>query len=87
MMDAPPRYEELTAGCSGYDSYTEDKKLCGSRLQRWNLREQVIASRTQHLALVVSPILSVLEKRARAGIANTTMILVPAGQDQLREFV
>lgn len=74
-MAKPPSYEESAFEYRKTSHADEPKKS-----QRWNSREQLYSSRSQHIASVVSQVLPLVKGRAAQGLSKTTLVLIPAGQ-------
>lgn len=83
-MAAPPAYETIAT-----DSFRETKreKAESENEQRWNIREVVAASRTQHIASIVEQLLPKIKTRAKQGHARTDMILIPSDQGDFSSVV
>lgn len=78
--DAPPSYDDV-AETSGRrtDDWSGDSKLP----QRINIRDEVGASRSQHVAALVGRLLPQVRKRAKSGISRMTFLMMPSDQGML----
>ncbi|TKA23152.1 hypothetical protein B0A50_07182 [Salinomyces thailandicus] len=77
-MAEPPSYEETTAG--DYHSYADEKG--GTKgIQHFSIRQEIGASRSQHVAALVARLLPQVRERARSGLSRSTLLLLPSDQD------
>ena len=76
-MAEPPPYEDVSFDLNdGKDALRpNDTKNPGP--QRLSIREEVGASRSQHVATLVSKILPQIRERAESGLSKTTLLLLP----------
>jgi hypothetical protein len=77
-MAEPPSYEESTPG----DRKSTERKGDRKPPQPWNIREQVVLSRSQHVASIVAHIGGHVRERALQGLSKTTMVLIPSDQSK-----
>jgi len=75
-MVNPPSYAESTI--HGGLSAGESK---GKTFQIWDLHHEVTVSRSEYIAAAVSKSRAILEERARSGISQTTLVLIPYEQN------
>lgn len=79
-MAEPPSYEETTAG--DYHSYADEKG--GTKgIQHFSIRQEIGASRSQHVAALVARLLPQVRERARSGLSRSTLLLLPSDQGRL----
>ncbi|KAI6811889.1 hypothetical protein KC348_g8608 [Hortaea werneckii] len=76
-MTEPPPYEEAA---SAVNQIYEDQKSGFNGSKRFSIREEVVASRSQHVAALVSKILPHVRERARSGFSRSTLLLLPSDQ-------
>ncbi|RMZ07086.1 hypothetical protein D0860_05274 [Hortaea werneckii] len=77
-MTEPPSYEEAA---SAVNQIYEDQKSGFNGSKRFSIREEVVASRSQHVAALVSKTLPHVRERARSGFSRSTLLLLPSDQD------
>jgi len=81
-MADPPSYEESTsASTNSYDDSKTDSKTP----LRFSIREEVGASRSQHVAALVAKLLPQIRSRAQQGLSKSTLLLLPSNQDASRK--
>ncbi|WPH00157.1 Hypothetical protein R9X50_00298000 [Acrodontium crateriforme] len=78
-MAEPPSYEESTLA-DGKTIMSDEKKP-----QRFSICEEVGASRSQHVAALVSKLLPQIRSRAKNGLSKSTLLLLPSDQDCTRK--
>ena len=84
-MADPPSYEE---SASGYGNSVEfDSKPDPKGPQRFSIREEVGASRSQHVAALVSKLLPQIRDRARNGLSKSMLMLLPSNQGSSEEYL
>ena len=71
----PPPYEET-------DSASDQKYDTKLATQHLSIRDEVGASRSQHVAALVEELLPQVRRRARSGLSRSMFILLPSGQGQ-----
>lgn len=77
VEDAPPSYDDITETSQrGADDWSGDSKTP----QRINIRDEVGASRSQHVAALVARLLPQVRKRAKSGISRMTFLMMPSDQ-------
>ena len=76
-MTDPPSYEEST---TEYGHPVSDSKADSKVPQRFSIREEVGASREQHVAAIVSKLLPQIRDRAKHGLSKSTLLLLPSDQ-------
>ncbi|RMY47192.1 hypothetical protein D0865_08823 [Hortaea werneckii] len=76
-MTEPPSYEE--AASTSNQIYGDEKSVFNG-ITRFSIREEVVASRSQHVAALVSKILSHVRERAQSGFSRSTLLLLPSDQ-------
>lgn len=81
-MADPPSYEEST---STYNNYSNDSKSDAKTPLRFSIREEVGASRSQHVAALVAKLLPHIRDRARRGLSKSSLLLLPSNQDASRK--
>lgn len=78
-MANPPSYEE---SASEYSHVPSNEKLESKDVQHFNIQEEVGASRSQHVAALVSKLLPQVRERAKSGLSKSTLLLLPFNQGQ-----
>ncbi|GAB1743481.1 hypothetical protein NU219Hw_g9309t1 [Hortaea werneckii] len=76
-MAEPPSYEEASSTVN--QTYGDEKSGING-IQRFNIREEVVASRSHHVAALVSKILPHVRERAQSGLPKSTLLLLPSDQ-------
>ncbi|KAI6960258.1 hypothetical protein KC316_g6359 [Hortaea werneckii] len=76
-MTEPPSYEEAA---STVNQICGDDKSEFNGIKRFSIREEVVASRSHHVAALVSKILPHVRKRAQSGFSRSTLLLLPSDQ-------
>ena len=76
-MSEPPSYEEAA---STVNQIYRDEKLESKGMKRFSIREEVVASRSQHVAALVSRILPHVRERAQSGLSRSMLLLLPSDQ-------
>lgn len=76
MDDLPPAYETSES----YDGAESDSKGLSKNVQYFSFGDQVITSRSQHVAAVVEKLLPFLRDRAASGLSKSTILLLPSDQ-------
>ncbi|QIW98476.1 hypothetical protein AMS68_003994 [Peltaster fructicola] len=79
-MSFPPAYDTVVS-----NSWREVKTDKTENQPRWNIREVVAASQTQHVASIVEQLLPEIKCRAQQGYSRTELILIPSDQDNARQ--
>ena len=79
MVD-PPSYEESTSEST--NSFNDSKTDSKAPL-RFSIREEVGASRSQHVAALVAKLLPQIRTRAKQGLSKSTLLLLPSNQGKL----
>jgi hypothetical protein len=77
-MAGPPSYEESTFYGQSFGNEKTDSK----GLKRFSIREEVGASRSQHVAALVEKVLPEIRERAKSGLSKTTLLLLPSDQGE-----
>lgn len=81
----PPSYEE---SASAYEyQQSVDTKSDPKLSQRFSIREEVGLSRAQHVAALVTKLLPQVRERARQGLAQSTLLLIPSNQGATMRIV
>ena len=75
-MTDPPSYEESTLENTIQSDWKSDSKVP----QRFSIREEVGASRSQHVAAIVAKLLPHIRDRAKQGLSKSTLLLLPSNQ-------
>ena len=76
-MTEPPSYEEAA---STVNQICGDDKSEFNGIKRFSIREEVVASRSHHVAALVSKISPHVRKRAQSGFSRSTLLLLPSDQ-------
>ncbi|KAI7346741.1 hypothetical protein KC354_g14167 [Hortaea werneckii] len=76
-MTEPPSYEEAA---STVNQTCGEEKLEFGDNKRFRIREEVVASRSQHVAALLSRILPHVRERAQSGFSRSTLLLLPSDQ-------
>ncbi|CAK4032159.1 Hypothetical predicted protein [Lecanosticta acicola] len=76
MADLPPAYEEVQRGTESKPDWSGDSKTP----QRINIRNEVGASRSQHVAALVVNLVPQVRWRAKSGLSKMTFLLMPSDQ-------
>ncbi|KAK5132535.1 hypothetical protein LTR08_008852 [Meristemomyces frigidus] len=79
-MASPPSYEE---SASDYGLPSSTRKGQNKDLQHISIREEVGASRSQHVAAVVSKLVERVRERAKSGLAQSTLLVLLADQEHV----
>jgi len=81
-MAAPSSYTDSPPGYEKYDQHQNNpKRPSDAKVQEpWSLPEHVGASRSQHVAFVVSQLVPQLRERASRGLSKSTLMLIPSDQ-------
>ncbi|KAK1065231.1 hypothetical protein LTR74_008057 [Friedmanniomyces endolithicus] len=79
MADAPPSYQSA----QGFE-YRE-KEAESTSGHRFKIREEIGAYRSQHVTAVVATVVLLIRDRARGGLANSTLLLLPSDQEDSRK--
>jgi len=74
MADAPPSYQSA----QGFE-YRE-KEAESTSGHRFKIREEIGVYRSQHVTAVVATVVLLIRDRARGGLANSTLLLLPSDQ-------
>lgn len=72
----PPAYEEIASEKGIWDG---DAKTT----YHINIREEVGASRSQHVAVLVSKLMPQIRERAKHGLSKSTLLILPSDQGML----
>ncbi|KAH9845825.1 hypothetical protein Tdes44962_MAKER00035 [Teratosphaeria destructans] len=84
-MDPPPPYDEPDGEynqCSADVDVKHEKPV-----QMFSIHEEFGAFRSQRVAELVEKVLPQVRDRAQSGLAKTTLLLLPSGQDTLRRGI
>jgi len=77
-MADPPSYEDSASEYG--QTFAHQDKVDSRHSQRFSIREEVGASRSQHIAALVVKLLPHIRERARHGLSKTTLLLLPSDQ-------
>ncbi|RMY65574.1 hypothetical protein D0863_09025 [Hortaea werneckii] len=76
-MTEPPSYEEAA---SAVGQIYGGEKPGFNGIKNFSIREEVVASRSQYVAALVSKILPHIRERAQSGFSRSTLLLLPSDQ-------
>ncbi|KXT01295.1 hypothetical protein AC578_2709 [Pseudocercospora eumusae] len=76
----PPTYEEVTSSSTGKAAFWESDSKAPHAL---SIREEVGASRSQHVAALVSKLLPQVRERARRGLSTFSLLILPSNQKHI----
>lgn len=69
----PPAYDEVVHENDIWDGDTKTK-------HHMSIRDEVGASRSQHVAVLVSKLMPQIRERAKHGLSNSTLLILPSDQ-------
>jgi hypothetical protein len=73
----PPAYEEIASSSDDKEGFSRWDTKSPTHL---SIREEVGASRSQHVAALVEKILPQIRERAKHGLSRTTLLIMPSDQ-------
>lgn len=83
MADEPPPYEEAHEGHEGSGSKSNDWSADFKTPQRINIRDEVGASRSQHVAALAAKLLPQVRWRAKHGLSKMTFLMMTSDHGEL----